>query len=101
MDTIREKWAALSPKTQFIAQIAIGILLAIASGVALFVSSEEDSGFVPVLIAFGAALIIPNILEKQLESNMSNLKRTIAIALGAIIVGAVIFAIASGKKFFN
>lgn len=101
MEKIREKWETLSPRTKFITQIIVGLILAAGSGFFIFSSGEDENSFTPMLIALALALIVPNILEKQLETTLPILKRALIIGLAAVIVIAIILAVTSGKAFTN
>ena len=86
MGYYKDNWDALTEKTRKIIQIALGIVLAIASFSLLFLFGDDGNAgsfdFNTVL-AFAIALVLPRVFESAVGGKLPLLKRALLITMAA------------------
>lgn len=95
------KVAAISEEKWKIYQVLAGVFLGLLCGGCLTIGGQLLSGSTSAILAFGIALIIPGILEKQSARKIPRLRITMCIALFVWLAGYYAYAYFTDPTFLK
>lgn len=90
---LQEKVAAIPDEKWKLYQLLGGILLGIICGLLISFGDKLFSGSVGVILAFGVALVLPNLLERQFARSLRRMRVVLAAALAVCLLASLAYGL--------
>lgn len=98
---LQKKIAAIPEKKWKLYQLFVGILLGFACGALITFGDRIFSGSIGIILAFGVAVVLPNVAERQFARKVPRLRLAMCISLLVWIVAALLIGLAADNALAN